>query len=206
MKLSDLITSETPAGAALFLQWNGYHVFSIPQRELIQSADRVRFFGVGGKRQADESLINCALRESVEEIGAVVSHLTSAEQTYFLRADGAIEVVELSNEKIRPRLILEKRKHSLYGSMAHQNVPYYLVAFDASLSGKPTPKSEIAGILYLKDAHLALIRQIAHPTIADMVKHGAKVECQPDQALDHSTILVPHGTARFLMQQLPEVD
>lgn len=201
MKLSDLITPETSAGTALFLQWNGYHVFSIPQRELLQSSERVRFFGVGGKRQADESLISCALRESVEEIGAVVSHLNSAEQTYFLRADGAIEVVELM-EEIRPRLILEKRKHSLYGSMANQKAPYYMVAFDASLSAKPVPKNEIAGIIYLKDSHLSLIRQVTHPTIADMLRHGAQVEYQADQAIDYSTVLVPHGTAWFLMQQL----
>jgi 8-oxo-dGTP pyrophosphatase MutT (NUDIX family) len=204
VELSNLIRPETSAGTALFLQWEGYHVFSIPQRELSQSTNCVRFFGVGGKRQADESLINCALRESVEEIGAVVSHLNSAAQTYFLRADGTIEVVELPNESIRPRLILEKRKHSLYGSMANQNLPYYLVAFDASLLAKPTPKNEIAGILYLKNCHLSWIRQVAQPTIAELLAHGAYVEYQPNQSLDASTVLIPHGTARFLMQQLPE--
>lgn len=97
MRLSDLITSTMPAGAALFLKWNGYHVFSIPKRELArspsvspnvatsedpeQSPQIVRFFGVGGKRKhPGETFADCALRESIEEIGAVVSRLESAEK------------------------------------------------------------------------------------------------------------------------------
>jgi 8-oxo-dGTP pyrophosphatase MutT (NUDIX family) len=203
VKLSDLITPETPAGTALFLQWEGYHVFSIPRRELTRPDDRVRFFGVGGKRQACESLIECALRESIEEIGAVVSQLESAPQTYFLSADGTLKSIELQEDEIRPRLILEKRQHTLYGSMANQNAPYYLVAFDASLCGKPVPSGEIAGILYLKDAHLSLIRRLDQLTMADILHHGARIEYQPDQSIAYSTILIPHGTAKFLIQQLP---
>lgn len=204
MKLSDFITPETSAGTALFLQWEGYHVFSIPQRELQHSNQQVRFCGVGGKRQAQESLIDCALRESWEEIGAVVSRLDSAAQTYFFKADGSINLVNLSSDSIRPRLILEKRHHSQYGSMANQDAPYYLVAFDASLSGQPTPRNEIAAILYLKDFHLSLLRQFPDLTVADLLVHGAQVDSQPHYPIHRSTVLRPHGTAKFLIQQLPE--
>ncbi|XPM56081.2 MAG: NUDIX domain-containing protein [Leptolyngbya sp. IPPAS B-1204] len=201
MKLADLITPEMPAGTALFLQWDGYHVFSIPQRELVRADDRVRFFGVGGKRQAQESLIECALRESTEEIGAVVSQLESATQTYFLAADGSLKTIDLADE-IRPRLILEKRQHSSQSSMA-QDASYYLVAFNARLSGKPVPSNEIAGILYLTDVHLSLIRRWSGLTMADMLSQGAQIDVQPHQAIHQSRILIPHGTAKFLIQQLP---
>jgi hypothetical protein len=203
VNLADLIKPETPAGTALFLWWEGYHVFSIPSRELRPTADRVRFFGVGGKRQdATESLVNCALREGEEEIGTVISHLETATQTYFLHANGQIESINLVNEAIRPRLILEKRIHSPYGSMAHQDLPYYLVGFNACLSGQPTPQNEIAALLYLNDAHLSLIHQTHDPTIADLLRQGAHLEAQANQSIDPSMILTPHGTARFLIQQI----
>lgn len=202
VNLADLIQPETPAGTALFLRWQDYHVFSIPQREFRPATDRVRFFGVGGKRQnASESLVNCALREGQEEIGAVISHLETAAQTYFLRANGSIEAISLIDEAIRPRLILEKRVHSLYGSMAHQTLPYYLVGFNACLSDRPMPQNEIAALLYLKDNHLSLIRQ-SQLTIADLVQQGARLDTQPDRSIDAGMILVPHGTAQFLIQQI----
>ncbi len=203
MKLADLIKPETAAGTALFLNWEGYHVFSIPQRELSQESDRVRFFGVGGKRQdSAESLVTCALREGQEEIGAVISHLEAAAQTYFLSAEGSIQPIELTHDDILPRLILEKRIHSTYGSMAHQDLPYYLVAFDAHLTGKPTPQNEIAALLYLQDPHLSLFHQRPDWTIADMVQQGARLEAQAGRSIDASIVLVPHGTAKFLVQQV----
>jgi 8-oxo-dGTP pyrophosphatase MutT (NUDIX family) len=203
VKLSDLITPQTLAGTALFLQWEGYHVFAIPQRELQHAEEQVRFFGVGGKRQAQESLIECALREGQEEIGAVVSRLDSATQTYFFKADGSIDLMHLADDSVRPRLILEKRIHSLHGSMANQSAAYYLVAFNASLSGKPVPSNEIAAVVYLKDFHLALMRRFPHLTIADLLAQGAQVESQPHSPIDRSTVLVAHGTAKFLMRLLP---
>lgn len=203
MKLSNLITPETAAGTALFLQWDGYHVFSIPERELTRTTESVRFFGVGGKRKPSESLIDCALRESQEEIGAVVSHLEHAAQTYFVDAEGRIARIELVNPEIRPRLILEKRHHSTYGSMANQTAPYYLVAFNACLTGQPRPQNEIASLLYLKDVHLAWLRQQKSSTLAELLAQGAQIESQPHHLIATSTVLVPHGTANFLIQQQP---
>ncbi|GAB4157578.1 MAG: hypothetical protein Fur0046_37340 [Cyanobacteria bacterium J069] len=208
--LSDFISRTTPTGAALFLSWEGRHVFSIPRRELTHGGDRLRFFGVGGKRRSpDESWTDCALRESAEEIGAVVSAIHSAEQTYFLNAEGQVVTVRLLESGLRPRLILEKRIHSAYGSLASSQQSYYLLAFDASLRAKPQPSSEIAALLYLRDEHLRQMQQgRLHPdaceqcpTLASLLNTGAKIDLQAGVQLSPEVTLVPHGTAAFLTHQ-----
>jgi 8-oxo-dGTP pyrophosphatase MutT (NUDIX family) len=213
VKLSDLITPRTPAGTALFLQWNGYHVFSVPQRELISALhsnpQKVRFFGVGGKRHAAESLIACALRESLEEVGSAVL-LHSATQTHYSRVDGTLLPLDLVGETIRPRLIMEKHQQPNgtapdqhhQDNQFHQEVIYYVVAFEASLFSQPKPSAEIAALLYLTDAHLALLKQLVQPTLAEILAQGAQIDCQPNQMIDAETVLVPHGTARFLIRQM----
>jgi 8-oxo-dGTP pyrophosphatase MutT (NUDIX family) len=202
ISLSDLISRTTPSGAALFLRWQGHHVFSIPTRELAHGGDRLRFFGVGGKRRSpDESWTDCALRESTEEIGAVVSAIHSAEQTYFLSADGEVITVRLLESGLRPRLILEKRAHSSYGSLASSQQAYYLLAFDASLRAKPQPSSEIAALLYLQDGHLQQMQTGDRPTLGSLLSTGAKLDLQAGIQLSSDVTLVPHGTAAFLTHE-----
>ncbi|HIK43205.1 NUDIX hydrolase [Thermoleptolyngbya sp. M55_K2018_002] len=202
ISLSDFISRTTPAGAALFLRWEGYHVFSIPRRELTHGGDRLRFFGVGGKRRSpDESWTDCALRESAEEIGAVVSAIHSAEQTYFLSADGQVLAVRLLESGLCPRLILEKRAHSSYGSLASSQQAYYLLAFDASLRAKPQPSSEIAALLYLRDEHLQQMQMGDCPTLDHLLGTDAKIDLQPGIRLSSEAVFVPHGTAAFLTHQ-----
>lgn len=194
------------------MRWQGYHVFSIPRREIRPLTKQVRFFGVGGKRQATELLVDCALREGNEEIGAVIAQICSAEQTYLFSADGTIQPIELSQTlssrldpkqaNIRPRLVLEKRSHSNYGSMAEQNAVYYLVGFNARLSARPLPSSEIAALLYLQDQHLARFRQFPQPSLGLLLQQGAQLDCQPNCQFDPELLLSPHGTAQFLIAQL----
>lgn len=203
MRLSDLIQPLTPAGAALFLQWQDYHVFSIPKRELTHAAHAVRFSGVGGKRQhGQESFAACALREGEEEIGQVIDHLESAEQTYFLRADGQLERIQLTDGGILPQLVWEKRCHSSYGSMADSIQSYYLVAFNASLKAQPIPCNEVAAILYLKSQHLALMQGNQSQTLAEVLNAGGQIDFQPGCEVDRATPLIPHGTGLFLLARL----
>ncbi|HEY9762892.1 MAG TPA: hypothetical protein V6D07_10220 [Trichocoleus sp.] len=202
MRLSDLIGPTTPAGTALFLQWEGYHVFSIPQREVLRSVERVRLFGVGGKRQTcAESFTECALREGQEEIGNVIKSLTSAQKTLFLRPDGSFQCIDLMDEPIRPRLIWEKRTHSNHGSMADSTQAYYLVAFNAELSAKPQPHNEIAALIYLRDEHLTQMQSGKELGLQDWVNLGVKIEYQSEMLIPESTILLPHGTVFLLMQE-----
>jgi hypothetical protein len=202
MQLSDFIQSTTAAGTALFLQWEGYHVFSIPKRELLRSPDKVRLFGVGGKRQNyTESFSECALREAREEIGDVIRRLTSAQSTLFLHPDGTFECIELLNEPIRPRMIWEKRQHSSHGSMADSNQAYYLVAFNAELGARPHPCNEIAALVYLKDEHLSAMQSGEGLSLEEWIQRGAKLDYQADIEIAETTVLLPHGTVFLLMQE-----
>ncbi len=205
MHLSDIITPTTPSGTALFLTWQGYHVFSIPKREVLESPYRVRFCGVGGKRDnPTESFSDCALRESREEIGDVVAHLDSASQTYWLKSNGSLELIDLQDESIQPRFIFEKRRHSDHGSMADSNRAYYLVAFNATLIARPQPHNEIAAIIYLKDQHLVALKNNPQLSISHLVRMGALVDYQTNLELEDSAILVPHGTAHLLLACLTD--
>ncbi len=203
MRLSDWITPTTPAGTALFLTWNGHHVFSIPHRELVRSPHSVRFSGVGGKRSnSTESFIDCAWREGIEEIGNVITSIDSASQTHLFRADGSLTAISLTDEAISPRLVLEKQKHTGHGSLAVSDRAYYLVAFDASLNAPPVPHNELAALIYMQDAHLAMMQDGTEWAIADLLQCGAQIECQAGVSLAPATTLIPHGTAKFLVHWL----
>ncbi|GAB4367051.1 MAG: hypothetical protein Kow00121_05020 [Elainellaceae cyanobacterium] len=151
---------------------------------------------------SSETFVNCALRESTEEIGEVISELISADRTYWLNAEGKMQQIDLTGDSIRPCLVMEKRNHTGQGCMTNPNQSYYLVAFDAALSAKPRPSSEIAAILYLTDIHLSVVGLQRSMTLAELIQRGAKIECQGDCSIDQSRVLVPHGTAIFLIKQL----
>lgn len=201
MQLSDLIPPQAAAGAALFLTWQSHHVFAISQREVQRSPLELRFCGVGGKRlYAQEAFADCALREGREEIGDVIAGLDSAPETFFLPAHGTPRRIDLGQEIIRPRLIYEKRQHSTYGSMAHSPHPYYLVGFNGTLAAAPVPHQEVAAIIYLSDQQLQRFQDLPLPTIAQLLQAGARIQSQNHIHLDRHAALIPHGTARLLLQ------
>ena len=205
IRISDIITPATPAGTALFIQWKGFHVFGIPKRDLIEYSDHIRFYGVGGKRKnPNESWEECALREGNEETSDAVDQIISSHSTYFFRSNGTIEQIKVVNEPKTPRLILEKRNHSGYGSMKKFDDHYYLVAFDAVISKKPEASGEIAALIYLNDFHLSLIKRRSDISLGELLENGANIEEQYDIKIDRKQILVPHGTAAYLMRQIPE--
>ena len=147
-----------------------------------------------------ESFIDCALRESREEIGEVISHIESAAQTYLLSSDSTLTPIELEDQVIKPQLIWEKHRHSDHGSMAHSKKIYYLVAFRGHLLAKPKPLNEIAAIIYLNNNHLALIKRHENIVLEDLLMAGAKIDCQTDSPLLPSTRFAPHGTVHFLIR------
>jgi Predicted nucleotide-binding protein containing TIR-like domain len=202
VNISDIITPVTPSGTALFLKWEDYHVFGIPKRDLIESSDYLRFFGIGGKKQSDESYQECALREGNEETNNAIKEIKDSAQTHFLRSIGTLERIKIINENKKPRLILEKKNHSGYGSMNKLDDIYYLLAFDATLHKRPKASSELAALVFIKDQQLSLIKRRNDLSIGELIENGMILEEQDGIQIDRSKILVPHGTAVYLMRKV----
>jgi hypothetical protein len=202
MVLDQIITPATPCGTALFLKWGEFHVFGIPKRDLIDGSEYVRFYGIGGKRKdPNESLENCALREANEEVGGAVEELKASLITDFYRSNGIIERIELSTKGVRPRLLFEKGVHTGFGLMKPDDDYYYMVGYDAGLKHKPAPSGEVEGLLFLNDHHLDLLSRRNDLTLGQIINLGAQLLEQKENSIKRRKILVPHGTASYLMRR-----
>lgn len=202
MNISDIITPATPSGTALFLKWKDYHVFGIPKRDLIEESDYLRFFGIGGKKHSDESYEECAMREGNEETDNSIEEVKDSKSTYFLTSIGTLEKIKIINANKTPRLILEKKNHSGYGSMSKLDDIYYLLAFDATLMKKPKASGELAALVFMKDHQLSLIKQRNDLSIGELIEQGMILEEQEGVNINRNKILVPHGTAVYLMRKV----
>ena len=203
VEMADVVSPAAPAGAALFLKWGGKHVFGIPMRDLRSNPDRVRFYGVGGKRQSgSESFEACAFREGSEELSGAVERLESAEKTMYVRNDGSTRDISITDAKILPRLILEKANHSGLGAMPANADDYILVAFDGVLKLAPTPSRELAAVVILSDDCLELFLKLPIVTIADLRSGGGEIILQDGVEISDEAVLVPHGTAAYSIRNL----
>jgi Predicted nucleotide-binding protein containing TIR-like domain len=202
MNVSDIITPATPSGTALFLKWKDYHVFGIPKRDLIEESDYLRFFGIGGKKHSDESYEECAIREGNEETDDSIEEIRDSKYTHFLTSIGTLEEIKIINSNKTPRLILEKKNHSGYGSMSKLDDIYYLLAFDATLLKKPKASGELAALVFVKDHQLSLIKKRNDLSIGELIEHGMILEEQEGISINRNKILVPHGTAVYLMRKI----
>jgi hypothetical protein len=199
--LDDIVTPATPCGTALMVSWKGFHVFGIPKRDLIEGSEYVRFYGLGGKRRdSSEPLEVCAIREGNEESGGAVASLISADKTDFFRADGVIERIDLVTSGAKPRLLFEKGLHTGLGAMKPDDDYYYMVAYAADLAFEPTPSREIAALLFLNDRHLDMLSRRNDVTLGQLLAAGAEIREQSGYNVKARKILVPHGTASFLIR------
>jgi len=200
--LDSIITPATPCGTALLLEWEGFHVFGIPKRDIIEGSEYVRFYGLGGKREDPHELLEtCAIREGNEESGGAIATLRSSPATDFFRSDGVIERIELESSEPRPRLLYEKREHTGLGSMKPDDDYYYMIGFEADLAKRPLPSREIAALLFINDRHLEILSRRNDVTIGQLMAAGARVTEQPGFKVKPSKRLVPHGTASYLVRQ-----
>jgi hypothetical protein len=200
--LNHIITPATPCGTALFLKWDEFHVFGVPRRDLIDGSEYVRFYGIGGKRKDPSELLeDCALREANEEVSGAVETLQASQSTDFYRSNGTIEKVDLRVDGIQPRLLFEKGVHTGLGSMKQDDDYYYMVGYDASLNHMPTPSGEVEGLLFLNDHHLDLLSRRNDLTLGQIISLGAQIVEQREMSIKRRKILVPHGTASYLMRR-----
>lgn len=202
--VSELIGNSTATGTALIANWNGQHVFGIPRRDLGSGAGQLRFYGLGGKREKyDETLTACAIREGNEESGDAVGSLVPSPTTKLSRYDGTSEEIHLHGEETTPVLIIEKQRYRGVQSQKSQTPDQliYTFCYFAELTRKPRPTREIAAIILMDDEHLKSFRKTAYTTIADLRAMGVEFVQADDIELDQDAILIPHGTANYLLNQ-----
>jgi hypothetical protein len=146
---------------------------------------------------ARDSVLTGAYRN--EESGGAIGRLEDSRVTDFFRSNGTIEKIEIIESRVRPRVIIEKSTHTGHGVMKDEAY-YYATAFDASLARKPLPAKEIAAILYVTEEHLDLISRRSDSTLGQLFSAGAMIEEQHGCTIDRERVLVPHGTASYLMR------
>ena len=203
LHINSIISPSTASGAALFLTWEGYHVFGIPRRFVVDGSEYIRFYGIGGKRKdPNETFEACAIREGTEEIGNVIDGLYDSEHTEFYRSNGTIEKITLECDTVIPRLIYEKSEHTGHGFMKKDQDLYYMVGYNAHLRAKPEPNGELAAVLLLSDRHLSLISRRNDYTIGQILDVGGKIFEQNGIIINRKKILVPDGTASYLVRRV----
>lgn len=203
VELTDVVSPAAPAGSALLLKWEGKHVFGIPMRDLRSDPSRVRFYGIGGKRQSStETFEECALREGNEELSGAIERLENASETTYFRNDGTARSISVSGSKILPRLILEKAEHSGVGIMAVNADDYFLVVFEGKLQSAPKPSREVAAVVLFPDVCLKRFLQTPTVTLDDARALGAEIIMQKEITIPGEAVLVPHGSANFVIRSL----
>ncbi|WP_438729253.1 TIR domain-containing protein [Parasphingorhabdus sp. DH2-15] len=203
VSLDDVVSPATPAGAALFLKWQGKHVFGIPKRDFEANPNRLRFYGIGGKRNSgSESFEQCAIREANEELSGALASLESADSTDFVSYDGTTRRVSIYNSETVPALIMEKADHSGLGLMSVDADNYILVAYNGVLRQEPKPSRELAAVILVPDECLNRFHDVPVLTLAEVLSLGGEISAQDGIKIEEETLLVPHGTATYAIRKL----
>lgn len=203
VSINDIVSHASPAGAALFLKWKDKHVFGVPARDFVAHRSPLRFYGIGGKREGDETFESCAVREANEELRGAIRALRNADKTTYVFKDGTARTISITGMGTTPRLILEKADHSGLGFMPINADNYTLVAFDADLRTAPAPHQEIVVIVLVPESCLKMFRDQPALSVETMKTLGAEFIAQDGVEIGDTAILSPHGTASFLVRTLP---
>ncbi len=179
----------------LLLRYEGRGVYTV------QTKDRWReqtgsvvagVVGVGGKLEENESIIDCAKRECLEELGVPVE-LVSARKTYLFEGS-SIKEIQLTSSSIHPAYVL------LLPKTEPGRKPFTIVfVYEGIIPSKPKPK-DVSAVVYAADSELKQAFDGGTSTLERLVDSGAIVDSNTD--FPKNIVLKPFGTVKAHLDYL----
>lgn len=200
--ISDLIPEGAESGVGLALRGEyGRYLFFLAGTKFDCLPGELFYAGIGGHREEGESWVECAHRESMEEIGVDVELLPS-DDTWLVSSDGEAEPIVVSDEP---------HPMALYRMVHPEDAPsagetYHIVIYKAALIEPPVelPIDEVRGVIALGPEQVAL-GPLRKPSIANLISEGAEIVSLAEP-VDLNTLIYPIGTASALAAVLRQAD
>jgi 8-oxo-dGTP pyrophosphatase MutT (NUDIX family) len=203
LRLEDLAGPGAELSTGLVLTWRRQLVFAFdPRAKALGSQGcehALAFVGVGGHLDPGEGWEQAVAREAMEEANCPIS-IGDSPVTYLCRQGSAPTPITYRwAERERPLLVwiatFELRRGP---DRALTPVTIVNAVFRAAALGRPSPGSEVKGLLLLDQE--TLVHTFAAPrTLADLQARGAQVI---GEAPSPDVLLAPGGSAYFLAQWL----
>jgi 8-oxo-dGTP pyrophosphatase MutT (NUDIX family) len=189
---------EAGVGLAIRVQ-SGRYLFFLAGTRHHCPPGKLFYAGIGGHRERGESWIECAQREAREEVGAVVS-IVSSPSTWHMPYQGKAERILLPDEPLP--MALYEMIHP-YGTPRAGEL-YRLVIFGARLQEQPRdlPAEEVSGLIALTTEQV-IEGPARKPTLGQLLGEGAAMVLEPEE-IDRQTRLYPLGTAVALAHVLKQ--
>jgi 8-oxo-dGTP pyrophosphatase MutT (NUDIX family) len=196
--ISDFCPEGVEAGTGLVLQDDKErYLFFIAGTRHHCPPDERFYAGIGGHREPGESLLACAHREALEEVGTDVNLLSAPETWYIAHERPALQVEVVD----RPRPL------ALYEMIHPPGTPragemYRIVVYQARLHSTPRnlPEDEVLAVIALTWQQVILGPE-RKPTLAELLDEGAQIVASV-RPVDGQIRLYPLGTARALAHVL----
>ena len=165
------IPKNAEMGVGLNILEEDHHLFYLPGDRHDLSPDESFYAGIGGHMEENESLLDCAQREAIEEIGVPVKVMSSL-KTYYLPHNKSEIIKEIEiNDNPQPYALYEM----IYPEgTPHQGNVYYIIIYKAELIKRPKrfKKDEVKAIIGLTKEQIDKSLQ-RKPTIQKLLNEGA---------------------------------
>lgn len=168
-----------------YVLYNGFFVFQVGPTK---NGDKLGVVRLGGHRENDESPLDTAIREVLEESAIKINPINSPVTFHLDGWNGKANKIQM-NEKVNPILVKGNKKES------------FTVMYIAFTDTEPKPSSESKGLLLLspKDVELICSRQI---TLNEFIKQNGLAKIKEN--FNKDLVLDPFPQLLFLSRLLKQ--